>query len=350
MRWLAALIAFAPVLAVAACGGTTPPEADPAAPPALASPPMEAATVPVTRCTDDPEPAGEMADDPSAQAFQEHAAEVAAAVERYGQEHRDSFAGLWIDWTFHGITAAFTGSVEEHEAALEQLATSEVPVRAVKTRHTLAELEQVQRQLANPELGIMPFASGIDVMQNRVELTLGVLDDKTRAALGKQFSGDVLCVDGPAPDQLVPEGPQPQSGSGWRLLADEPGIGTVWDTTAAFGQEGYRDLWRLLRLKGEPPAVDFEREIVLHFGPAVSSSCSSIRLDGLLIEPGLVLPNIVQPGVQPPACTSDATPHTYLIAVERSALPATPFRIQLGRDVPPGVPESVTTVDSLRAG
>jgi hypothetical protein len=350
VRRLAALIAFAPVLGVAACGGTTPPDAGPAAPPALPSPPLEAAAVRLAPCTDGPEPAGGVADESSAEAFQEHAAAVAAAVEQYGQEHRDSFAGLWIDWTFHGITAAFTGSVEEHEAALGQFATAEVPVRAVKTRHTLAELERVQRQLANPELGIMPFASAIDVVQNRIELTLGVLDDKTRAALGKQFSGDVLCVDGPAPDQLVPEGPQPQSGPGWRLLADEPGLGTVWDTTAAFDGEGYRDLWQLLRLKGEPPAVDFEREIVLHFGPAVSSSCSNIRLDGLLIENDLVLPNIVQPGVQPPACTSDATPHTYLVAVERSALPATPFRVQLGRDVPPGVPESVTTVESLRAG
>ncbi len=102
--------------------------------------------------------------------------------------------------------------------------------------------------------------------------------------------------------------------------------------------------------EGEPPAVDFEHEIVLHFGPAVSGSCSNIRLDGLLIEPGLVLPQIVQPGVQPPACTADANPHTYLLAVERSALPATPFRVQLGPDVPPGAKDSVTVVDSLRAG
>ena len=348
MRRLAPLLALVPVLALAACGGTTPRDAAPSPATPQSTPPAEPAAVAIGPCTPAPEPAGGVAD-ASAEAFQEHAVEVAAAVERYGQKHRDSFAGLWIDWSFHGITAAFTGAPEEHEAALQELATTEVPVRAVKVRHTYAELEQVQRQLENDELGVIPYASAIDVMRNRVELTLGVLDKKTRAALGERFSGDVLCVDGPAPDNLVPEGPQPQRGPAWRLLANEPGVGTVWDTTAAFDQEGYRELWRMLGLDGEPPAVDFEHEIVLHFGPAVSGSCSNIRLDGLRIENDLVLPQIVQPGVQPPACTADANPHTYLLAVERSALPAPPFRVQLGPDVPPGAQDSVTVVESLRA-
>jgi hypothetical protein len=349
VRRLAALLPLASVFVLAACGGTTPQEAArPAASPQ--PPPAEPAAAAIGPCAPAPEPAGGVADEQTAAVFQEHAVEVAAAVERYGQEHRDSFAGVWIDWTFHGITAAFTGDRAEHAAALQALATAEVPVRAVKMRHSYAALEQVQRQLEDEKLGLIPYASAIDVMRNRVELTLGVLDEETRTALGERFSADVLCVDGPAPDDLVPEGPQRQSGPGWRLLADEPGVGTVWDTTAAFDGEGYRDLWQMLRLKGPPPAVDFEHEIVLHFGPAVSSSCSNIRLDGLVIEGDLVLPDIVLPGVQPPACNADANPHAYLVAVERSALPAVPFRVQLGRDVPPGVQDSVTTVESLRAG
>jgi hypothetical protein len=348
VRRLAPLLALAPVLALAACGGTTPQAAAPSSPPPP-QPSTEPAAAAIGPCAPAPEPAGGVADDAIAEAFQEHAAEVAAAVEQYGRKHRDSFAGLWIDWTFHGITAAFTGAIAEHQAAVQELATTEVPVRAVRVDHSLAELQQVQRALENEELGLIPYASAIDVMRNRVELTLGVLDEKTRSTLGERFSGDVLCVDGPAPDDLVPEGPQPQSGPGWRLLADAPGVGTVWDTSAAFDQEGYRDLWRMLGLDGEPPAVDFEHEVVLHFGPAVSGSCSNIRLDGLLVEPGLVLPQIVQPGVQPPACTADANPHTYLLAVERSALPAMPFRVQLSREPCPGCEGTdVTTVESLK--
>ena len=47
------------------------------------------------------------------------------------------------------------------------------------------------------------------------------------------------------------------------------------------------------------------------------------------------------------ACTADALPHAYVIALERSSLPGGPFRIQLGADdPPPGVPEERTTVDA----
>ncbi len=51
--------------------------------------------------------------------------------------------------------------------------------------------------------------------------------------------------------------------------------------------------------------------------------------------------------VDPPmACTDDANPHAYLIAVERARLPSGPFAIQLGEDDPPaGVPEERTVVD-----
>ena len=49
----------------------------------------------------------------------------------------------------------------------------------------------------------------------------------------------------------------------------------------------------------------------------------------------------------PMACTDDANPHAYLVAVERARLPSGPFAIQLGADDPPaGVPEERTLVDA----
>jgi hypothetical protein len=45
------------------------------------------------------------------------------------------------------------------------------------------------------------------------------------------------------------------------------------------------------------------------------------------------------------ACTSDANPRAYLVAVERAALPVGPFAIQLDADgPPPGAPGERTEV------
>jgi hypothetical protein len=280
-------------------------------------------------------------------AFEQRGAEVAGALERYGQRFPESFAGVWLDQRFNAVRIAFARDWQQHRDAVAELESHGVLVSVVKASHNLDELDEIQRQLADEDLGLIPFTSFVDLQNNRVQLELGVVDAETLAALGEHFPADALCVEGPSPDEIVPEGPQPQSGQGWRLLADEPGVGTVWDTSAAFDQAGYEALWRTLGLDGELPAVDFADEIVLHFGPAVSSSCPNIRLDGLLIEGDLVLPDIVQPGVQPPACTADANPHTYLVAVERPALPPVPFRVQLEPEPCPGCAGTdVTVVES----
>jgi hypothetical protein len=198
----------------------------------------------------------------------------------------------------------------------------------VGARHTYRELVAVQRRIGE-ETRSVSDASALDVVGNRIEVYLGVVDDASLAFLAQRYPADAICVVGPTPEELVPEGPQPQTGEGWRVLADAPGIGPTWDTSAALDKAAYRELWAELGLPGERPPVDFVNEIVVHFGPAVSGSCPEIRLDGLLVRGDLVLPDIVRPGIQPSACTADANPHTYLLAVERSALPTAPFRLRV---------------------
>jgi hypothetical protein len=333
----------------AACGGSTPAEnAEPPAPVPPPAAPSETAAAPIGRCTSGPEPAGGVVTEAEGAAFEQRGAEVAGILERYGQRFPESFAGVWLDLGFNTVRIAFARDWRHHRDTVAELESRGVLVSVVKAQHTLAELDEIQRQLADDDLDLIPFASFVDLQNNRVQLELGVVDQETLAALGERFPADALCVEVPAPEELVPEGPQPQSGPGWRLLADASGVGTVWDTSAALDQKGYEALWRTLGLDGEPPAVDFGREIVVHFGPAVSGSCSNIRLDGLLFEGDLVLPEIVQPGVQPPACTADANPHTYLVAVERSALPPLPFRVQLEPEPCPGCGGTdVTVIESL---
>ncbi len=70
------------------------------------------------------------------------------------------------------------------------------------------------------------------------------------------------------------------------------------------------------------------------FGPAVSGSCPQIRLDDVVIdvERRLVHADFSHPGA-PSECTSDANPHAYIVALERDALPPSPFTVQVFEDV-----------------
>jgi len=89
------------------------------------------------------------------------------------------------------------------------------------------------------------------------------------------------------------------------------------------------------------------------FGAVYGSSCP-IRLDGIGVDPdpAVVYPVSVRPGGQV-ACTTDARPHAFVVAVERTLLPVGPFVVQLGsEEPPPGAPEerTVVRVDLSRAG
>jgi hypothetical protein len=86
---------------------------------------------------------------------------------------------------------------------------------------------------------------------------------------------------------------------------------------------------------------------VIWFGAVYGSSCPDLRLDDVVVdlERALVYAEIVLVDA-PSACTDDANPHAYLVALLRSRLPAGPFSIQLGAEDPPsGAPEERTLVD-----
>ena len=298
-------------------------------------------------CAPAPEPAGGVAD-ASAEAFQEHAAEVAAAVERYGQKHRDSFAGLWIDWSFHGITAAFTGAPEEHEAALQELATTEVPVRAVKVRHTYAELEQVQRQLET--------RSSASSRTPPPSTSCGTASSSRSAFSTRRHAP--RSASGSRETSSASTGPARTTSSRKARSRKAARAGACSPTSPASERCGTRRPRSTRRATGtcgacwalpvSLPAVDFEHEIVLHFGPAVSGSCSNIRLDGLLIEPASCSPrSFSRASSRRPARRTPTRIRTCWPSSARRCR-APPFRVQLGPDVPPGAQDSVTVVESLQ--
>ena len=165
------------------------------------------------------------------------------------------------------------------------------------------------------------------------------------AAIAEAVPADTVCVEGAEPSDVVPDGPQPQSGDGWRLLADEPGKGLPYATGFADDSAELANLWATVGLEGPIPEIDFAEEAVAWFGPAVSGSCSDIRLDDVVFDAATAVlsPVIVQPGGAR-ACTSDANPHAYIVALDRSRLPNR-FTVSIGAPNEECCPEGTTQVD-----
>ena len=257
------------------------------------------------------------------------------------------FEELWIDRDHLGwITVAFSTDADARQADLERLFPG-VGVVAVEVEWSLAEMEELQQRIGD-ELGpLFGPSTWISVQQGVVAIDVGVLTPERLAAVEERFGDEPVCVGGTDPADVPPAGSQAPAGDGWRLLADEQGAGQPYRTGIATDQASYERLWTDVGLSGDPPVVDFHSEVVIWFGAVYGISCPSLRLDDVVVDKGraLVYAEIVL--VDPPsACTGDANPRAYLVALQRSRLPSGPFAIQLDADGPPGgAPEERTVVD-----
>ena len=271
------------------------------------------------------------------------------AVREWAQG-KPGFEEIWIDRDRNGwIAVGFSEGAEERQAELER-EFPDVGVVAVPLDWTAAELTDLRSEAfgAMEEAGF-PTGGSHNVPRGLVEVWVGELDEEHLAPLA-DLAGPRLCVEGVESDLVIREGPQPTEGDGWRLLGSER-AGSAYRTGVATTSEQYDALWDESGITGEPPDVDFEHEVVIWFGAAVSGSCP-IRMEDVVVdEPrSLVHGEFVMPGVHQ-ACTSDANPEAYVVAIRRDRLPEGGFAVQLGPEDPPrGVPEERTIVDvDLRA-
>ena len=211
----------------------------------------------------------------------------------------------------------------------------------------MAELEQLQQRIGD-ELGpLFGPSSWISVQQGVVGIGVGVLTPERLAAIEQRFGDEPICVEGTDPADAPAAGPQVPEGNGWRLLADEQGVGQPYRTGIASDPASLRQLWAEIGLPGDPLPVDFESEVVIWFGAVHGSSCPDLRLDDVVVDLDRALVHAEIVLVDPPsACTADANPRAYVVALNRSKLPPGPFAIQLAADDPPaGAPEERTLVD-----
>lgn len=262
---------------------------------------------------------------------------------------KPAFEDLWIDRDHNGwVVLAFSADAPSRQRELEA-AFPDVGVAAVGVPWTMTELERIQSEVSRDLMPEPVSVSGISVMQGVVTVGIGLLTPERIAIIEERFAGKPVCIEGVDPADAPAPGPQQPSGDGWRLLADEQ-AGQAYRTGIAFDDASLERLWADAGVAAPIPEVDWEHEVVIWFGAVYGSSCPDLRLDDVVVTSGLVHAEIVLVGA-PMACTADANPRAYVVALQRSRLPAPRFAIQLSAADPPGgVPEERTVVDAdLRA-
>jgi hypothetical protein len=335
-----AIVLFAIVTVVGACAA---PATDPTDPPAGVVPAPGGVGIP--RCEDVPTisaPAEVYRDEPIYVGN-----EMPVEAVRDWATRQPGYVDIWIDREHSGwVTVAFSQDAAARQADLEREFPG-VGVVAVQVEWTGAELEALQRRVHEVLPPEVAGGSAVLTMQGVVMIGAGVLTPARIAVIESQFAGQPVCLEGADPADVPPPGPQQPAGDGWRLLATEP-TGQPYRTGIAWDAASLADLWAEAGVTVAVPVVDLQTEVVIWFGAVVSGSCPNVRLDDVIIDgqERLIHAEIVL--VDPPmACTSDANPRAYLVAVPRSRLPAPTFAIQLNAEGPPGgVPEERTLVDA----
>ena len=253
--------------------------------------------------------------------------DVVAQLQAYGAEHPDEFGGLYVEDQSRGsFVMLFTDRLEEHAAALAEI-WPRVTVRGV--RHSEAALMEVLEGLdlasmAGP--GLEPMSAGLDTMNNIVTLDLKSDDPTLETRLELQYGGMVDVTVYPLPGEWA----NVTAGDGWRLLAaGETAASEAFTVRAATDEAEWEALWSTLALEGERPPANLADEVVVSFGHGISRSCPEVRLDGVAITGGVVYSQTSDP-LAPRGCNADlGGAAVFVVAVEREALPAGGFTLQL---------------------
>lgn len=260
---------------------------------------------------------------------------LAEQVSRWAERRPDDVAGVWWD----GRAGEIVVVAVDPSAAADELATEvgvDAQVRVEQGSRGASELAALQARVGElAEFGLTP-SSGRRVWDATVVLYLEFLDDESIAAVRQVFADDLdaICVTGADPATAPPDGPQPIEGDGWRLLHDEL-TGEGYAADVAVTRAEYDALWTEYGLSGTPPDVDFDAEVVIRFGAVYSGSCPEIRMDDVVIDRDArtVTAEIVQLGGNRD-CTADENWRSYVVAVEREALPGVPFTVSAYPDCP----------------
>jgi len=132
--------------------------------------------------------------------------------------------------------------------------------------------------------------------------------------------------------------PDNSGGEGWRLLAAVPG-GEPEQAVAVTSPHELNTLTETLD-RSWSAQVDWQQEIVLAFTAVASSGllgCEQVGFAGLVIEGDMVAGTYRRPPVKL-GCNDDALLTTFLVLVDRDALPANGFTLRFTPQSPTATP------------
>jgi hypothetical protein len=254
----------------------------------------------------------------------------------YGHREHDTFGGLWMDGAT--VVMCFTARLEEHRRATEQLAP-QLPIEIRQCHHTEAALRSVQLAIIDDmaelrALGFEFMGVGVDTIRNEVHLevksNLPNAAELLRERYGELLRANVYPIPGPWAN--TPAGP------GWRLLAAgiNRGSNLAYSADYALDEAAYQSLWDSVDPTNVAPDVDFSSETVAVFIEGIGSSCPELRLDQVVIDQAARLVfSVTSDPLAPRGCTADlAGGAFFVVALQREALPESPFSISLRRDNP----------------
>jgi hypothetical protein len=91
-----------------------------------------------------------------------------------------------------------------------------------------------------------------------------------------------------------------------------------------------------LDIEGDRTPADLDSEVIVSFGHGLSQSCPELRLDDVVIQDGVVF-SVTSDPLSPRGCNDDlSAAAVFVVAIDRAALPANGFTLQLSRDGGPG--------------
>lgn len=263
----------------------------------------------------------------------------------YGAREHEQFGGLWVNDAGFDVVMLFTADLERHRRAVAAL-TPQMRVDIRPARFSEAELRTLQRDLVDELFGVegMEFLSlGLDTKNNVLHLEAKSNDPTLEERLEAQYGGRLTATIHPPPGAWA----NVAAGDGWRLLAHGRTSGAeAYRVRAATDAGEWEQMWAALDPVNPAPVADLESEIVVSFGHGVGGSCPELRLDDVVIEQRAgIVHSVASDPLEPRGCAGDLAGAVYfVVALERAALPESPFTLQLAeRDFGPA--EDRLTID-----
>jgi hypothetical protein len=258
---------------------------------------------------------------------------LAQVVQTYGDAHPDEFAGVYYDQEHGGrLVARFTGHLEVHQHALDELLGSPGRVLVVNAASTQTSLQGIVDAVTGnhqglADQGIELQTAWVDVIGNKVQLQAKSDNPQAERILQAYGPPGVIVVDLYPADKPWT---QPTEGPGWRLLGAFDSQ-LPYTVAVAVDRAQLTMQWERYGLPDAPPPWDPPREVIIILSDGIGSSCRDLRLDGVVMDADarLVHGEFSDPHA-PEVCTADlAGGKTFVVAVPRDLLPPSPFTLRI---------------------